>query len=220
MSIVLSAITEPYAKALLDFAVAKDALETTTRDIKLILQLVKKSDPLMNFLCNPFIAKIKKREVLKDIFKDLELFLTRQEVHKLTRKIYIDDFIPNSNQTEGDAFASLENSIRNETLNFVLLLLDRDRIEIMESIFESFLKLSDERNPVRNVDITTAMQLSTQQQELLKEKVKNLFGFKEVKLSIRIDSNLIGGLIIKSGTTLIDGTLKKRLEKMSCLFDA
>jgi len=187
MSIVLSTITEPYAKALLNYAAAKGILEEITQDIKVILRLLTNSKSLMSFLINPFITRNSKRLVLKNIVKDLE--------------------------------SVLNTSIQVETLNFLLLLVDRNRIEIIKSISETFLKLSDEQKPVRSVEITTSIELTALQQYRLMGKLKTILGFEKIKLAMKVDPTLIGGLTIKSGSKLIDASLKKQLEKINRLFE-
>ncbi len=63
--------------------------------------------------------------------------------------------------------------------------------------------------------MTSAVPLSESQQETIKEKVIAMTGAHQVELSAKIDSDIIGGVIIKVGSQVIDASLRGQLRRLS-----
>jgi F-type H+-transporting ATPase subunit delta len=103
------------------------------------------------------------------------------------------------------------------TLNFLLLLVDRTRIEILESIAQRFLELSYKQESIEIAKITSSVQLTANQQKEIAEKLKKITGAKQIKISLKIDSKLIFGFIIEIGSKMIDTSLRGQLSQISAL---
>jgi F-type H+-transporting ATPase subunit delta len=61
--------------------------------------------------------------------------------------------------------------------------------------------------------VTTAERLSEAEQALVREKLEGMTG-KTVDLTLRIDPDIIGGIIVRVGDQVIDGSVRNKLEKM------
>ncbi|MEL7246627.1 MAG: ATP synthase F1 subunit delta, partial [Cyanobacteria bacterium J06636_27] len=57
--------------------------------------------------------------------------------------------------------------------------------------------------------------LTDEQQQTIKEKVKSMTDAREVELDSTIDSDIIGGVIIKVGSQVIDSSLRGQLRRLS-----
>ena len=110
--------------------------------------------------------------------------------------------------------------IADSTLKFLLLLVDRNRIQVVDSIAQKFLELSYKQESIEIAKITSAIQLSAQQQKDIAEKLKGITGAKQIKLALKIDPQLIGGFTIEIGSQMIDTSIRGQLRKIENLLDS
>jgi F-type H+-transporting ATPase subunit delta len=114
----------------------------------------------------------------------------------------------------------LGEQISGNTLKFLLLLVDRNRIEVLESIAQKFLELSYKEESIEIAKITSSIQLSAEQQKQIAEKLKIITGAKQIKLALKVDPQLIGGFTIEIGSKMIDTSIRGQLKQISTLLGA
>jgi F-type H+-transporting ATPase subunit delta len=114
----------------------------------------------------------------------------------------------------------LGEQISDSTLKFLLLLVDRNRIEVLGSIAQKFLELSYKQESIEIAKITSSIQLSAEQQKQIAEKLKIITGAKQIKLALKIDPQLIGGFTIEIGSKMIDTSIRGQLKQISNLLGA
>jgi F-type H+-transporting ATPase subunit delta len=114
----------------------------------------------------------------------------------------------------------LGEQIGGSTLKFLLLLVDRNRIGVLESIAQKFLELSYKQESIEIAKITSSIQLSAEQQKQIAEKLKIITGAKQIKLALKIDPQLIGGFTIEIGSKMIDTSIRGQLKQISSLIGA
>ena len=110
--------------------------------------------------------------------------------------------------------------IDGSTLKFLLLLVDRGRIEVLESIAQKFIELSYKQESIEIAKITSSIQLSADQQKKIAEKLKVITGAKQIKLALKVDPQLIGGFTIEIGSKMIDTSIRGQLAQISSLLGA
>jgi len=111
----------------------------------------------------------------------------------------------------------LGEQIGGSTLKFLLLLVDRNRVGVLESIAQKFLELSYKQESIEIAKITSSIQLSADQQKEIAEKLKIITGAKQIKLALKIDPQLIGGFTIEIGSKMIDTSIRGQLRQISAL---
>ena len=100
--------------------------------------------------------------------------------------------------------------------NFLMLLVDRLRITLVEDIAQEYLAKLRELNQTVLAEVISAVPLTDEQKQTIKEKVKSIQpNAREVELDSKIDSDIIGGVIIKVGSQVIDSSLKGQLRRLS-----
>lgn len=99
-------------------------------------------------------------------------------------------------------------------INFIKVLVDKNRFDTFEEVVISFSKALDNINNLSRVTVTSAVKMSEESKQKLKEKLENKLK-KSVVLDLDIDSSIIAGLIIKIGDNVIDMSLKHKLEDLS-----
>ena len=114
----------------------------------------------------------------------------------------------------------LGEQISGNTLKFLLLLVTRNRIEVLESIAQKFLELSYKQESIEIAKITSSIQLSADQQKKIAEKLKVITGAKQIKLALKVDPELIGGFTVEMGSTFIDTSIKNQLFQLASTLGA
>lgn len=107
-----------------------------------------------------------------------------------------------------------EGKVSDCLLSFLLLLVDRGRVGFLQPILQQYQALLRERNNTVLADVTTAVELSDDQQNAICDRVKTMTGANNVELSVQVDPALIGGLIIKVGSQVIDASLRGQLRRI------
>lgn len=100
------------------------------------------------------------------------------------------------------------------TLNFLMLLIDKRRIAFLEGVCENYLARLRELNQTVLASVTSAVALNSTQTQAVIDKVKSLTNAREVELQAKIDPELLGGVIIKVGSQVIDASLKGQLRRI------
>jgi len=101
-----------------------------------------------------------------------------------------------------------------------MLLVDRGRIALLDSVAQRFLELSYKTESIEIAKITSCVQLSADQQKNIAEKLKIITGAKQIKLALKVDPTLIGGFTVEIGSKLIDTSIKGQLKQISTLLGA
>ncbi|PPS45307.1 ATP synthase F1 subunit delta [Chroococcidiopsis sp. TS-821] len=99
--------------------------------------------------------------------------------------------------------------------NFLMLLVDRKRILLLEDICQQFLAILRQLNQTVLAEVTSAVELTEEQQQAVREKVIAMTNAREVELNIKIDPDLIGGVIIKVGSQVFDASIRGQLRRLS-----
>ena len=101
-----------------------------------------------------------------------------------------------------------------EARNFVPLLLENGRLQLLPEIAELFEQQKNEREGVVDAEISSAFELDAAQLQSLVADIERRFK-RRVNAQVRIDPSLIGGAKIVVGDTVIDGSVRGRLAGMS-----
>jgi F-type H+-transporting ATPase subunit delta len=96
---------------------------------------------------------------------------------------------------------------------FLELLEENGRLDYLPEIAERFEELKAEDANVADVEVTSAVQLDDAQRERLAGALRARLR-RDVRLHCTVDPLLIGGAVVRSGDTLIDGSLRSKLERL------
>ena len=99
-------------------------------------------------------------------------------------------------------------------MNFIRLLATNKRLDLIDEIRTLFEELKIEQEKSVDVEIISTYALDDAQTQLFKKNLQDRFG-KEIRLTTRVDSGLLGGAVIRAGDLVIDGSVKGKLEKLT-----
>lgn len=105
-------------------------------------------------------------------------------------------------------------SASNQQRNFVRVLVDNQRLLELPEIAAHFEVMKAEAEKTVNVVVDSAFELSSAQQEKIVASLKKRLG-REVKLACNVKKDLLGGVVIRAGDKVIDGSARTRLGEMA-----
>lgn len=97
--------------------------------------------------------------------------------------------------------------------NFVRTLAENRRLAYLPEISALFDRFKDEAEGVVDVTVTSATPIDSQQQKTLSQALAKKLK-REVRLHLETDPSLIGGAVLRAGDTVIDGSLRARLQRI------
>ena len=97
--------------------------------------------------------------------------------------------------------------------NFLGLLVIKRRFFFVKQILESFIEICSEKKGELKAEIRSAQELSSEDINQIKDELSNNFSSK-IKLNYKLDQSLIGGLILQVGSTMIDTSIKNKLQQI------
>lgn len=112
-----------------------------------------------------------------------------------------------------------EGKINSQTIQFFNILIDRNRIDLIIPIIDNYLELVYEAANVKYYEIKTAFAFTNFQKINFIRKLKMLTNAREIRLKITIDKHLIGGVLIKTSSNIVDYSVKSQLARIAKYFD-
>ena len=97
--------------------------------------------------------------------------------------------------------------------NLVQLLLRRGRIEELGRVAAEFRRLDDRRQGITHATVTSAAPLGQDEIRALTARLEQSTGGR-IALDTQVDESLLGGLVVRIGDRLIDGSVRGRLERL------
>jgi F-type H+-transporting ATPase subunit delta len=95
--------------------------------------------------------------------------------------------------------------------NFLGLLIEWNRLEILDDVIEVYETLLDEKQGVVRARVTSAHALDSKQQSEVATRLESLTK-KKVRVEVSVDPSLIGGLMAQVGSTIYDGSIRQQLQ--------
>jgi F-type H+-transporting ATPase subunit delta len=109
--------------------------------------------------------------------------------------------------------AMLGEALPEKVRNFVYVVIDHRRVGEFSSIVDGFEQSLDERLGFVAADIRSTTELTDSQRQAIEAQVSRLAG-KKAKLKFSTDSNMIGGVVARVGSTVYDGSVRGQLERL------
>lgn len=109
-------------------------------------------------------------------------------------------------ETLGDSVAPL-------ALNLMCLLATRNITHILPGITDQYQELLDSQHEIERAEVVSAVRLNDDEQRRVTEMLSEMTG-SEVRLTARVDPQILGGIIIRIGDRVMDGSTGSRLRSM------
>lgn len=175
-------------------------------------------NPLASKIAAPYARALFDFSVEKNImhqitadFQNLEIFFN--ENAELTE--YLNNPIVNQDAKREILTKTLDSQVNTETFKFLMVLVNRDRINLLKAIIENYLELVYETASIKMIQVSTASAFTNLQKNTLIQKLKELTNAREIRLRITVDPSLIGGFLIQTESKVIDFTIKNQFQQLA-----
>ena len=154
----------------------------------------------------------RERDELEEVLSDLGEFVDALHDSEELRLFFYGGQIPERQKRR--ALDALTEGMKTQATNFLKVLVDNGREEILEEVLVRYEQLVKEHLGRIEVEVTTALELSEEQQDRLKERLGSVLEGLEIILETNVDPDLIGGAVFKYGGLMMDGSIRGRLESL------
>jgi F-type H+-transporting ATPase subunit delta len=118
-----------------------------------------------------------------------------------------------SSEEKKNGVASIVSDADERVLNFLQLLAERHRMPALFRIKREFDSLWAEENQLLPVTVTSAVELDEGLVDDIGKRIEEQTG-RKVELSSNVDPEVLGGLMVRVGNMVLDGTVRNRLERL------
>jgi F-type H+-transporting ATPase subunit delta len=145
--------------------------------------------------------------------RQLNDFLGTWDGSKDLREVFENPAIPAAEKIaildKMNAKLGMEKQVR----NLIAVLIHNDRIAQVHEVVKAYRAEMDARQGIREAEIVTARELNEQERAALLAGVGKLAGAK-IQAKFKLDKSILGGTIVRIGSTVYDGSVKGRLERL------
>lgn len=106
--------------------------------------------------------------------------------------------------------------IDEELLSFLLILIEKGRILYLREKLNQFEQINLEKKNIVIAQVKSVIEMTDEQTSTLKSKLEKMYN-KTVIIKHEIDKSIIGGLYVRVGNDVIDGSIKSKLDDMRAL---
>jgi len=117
-------------------------------------------------------------------------------------------------EKEGVIEASLKGKISDDMLGFLVILIRKERFAFVGEIFDYFIDRINEENGIGKAKVSSPVELSPAQKSMVEKKLLDTTKYKQVEVEYTVDPGLIGGIVIRVGDRVVDGSVRTRLYEL------
>jgi F-type H+-transporting ATPase subunit delta len=155
----------------------------------------------------------KEQKQLDQVERDVAAFLAMLEVSADLVRLVRSPVISAQAQARALEAIIAKAGISGFTGNFLKLIVRNRRLFAVADMLKVFQSLLARERGEVSADVASAHPLSAEQMQVLSDSLKTSVG-KNVQIRTRVDPNLLGGLIVKVGSKMIDSSLRTKLNNL------
>jgi F-type H+-transporting ATPase subunit delta len=154
----------------------------------------------------------RERDELEQVLENLKDFVGALDESEELRLFFYGGQIPEHEKRR--AIDALTEGMALSTRNFLKVLSDNGREEILEEVLRRYEELVKEHLGRAEVEVTTAVELSEEELGRTRERLGRILEGREVILQTRVEPDLLGGAIFRFGGRMVDGSVRGQLESL------
>jgi F-type H+-transporting ATPase subunit delta len=178
---------------------------------------VATDDPMMASMAGRYAAALfelaKDHRQLAEVERDLASFQRMFDDSRDLRRLVLSPVISAEEQAKALAAILAKAGISSLTANFLKLVARNRRLFAVADMIKSFRALLARERGEVTADVASAHALSAEQMQQLSDTLRTTIG-KNVQIKTRVDPGLLGGLIVKVGSKMIDNSLRTKLNNL------
>jgi F-type H+-transporting ATPase subunit delta len=152
---------------------------------------------------------------LEAVHADVDSIAALVKDNQKLRELLYNPVVEDAKKKAVVAKITKEAGFQKYTSNFLNLLVEKDRMNLLSEICESFEEQYCDLTDTQVATLRSAVKLEQEQQFLIAKKLQELTGSKNIKLKPVIDKSLIAGFVVEYGSSQIDLSIRGQVEKVA-----
>ena len=104
----------------------------------------------------------------------------------------------------------------NELTGLMMMIIAKGHYQEFDGVLDYFITQVKEYKKIGTAYITSAMELSLMQKDAIRRKLLETTEYVQFELVYKVDPSLIGGIVIRIGDRVVDGSVRNKLARMTC----
>jgi F-type H+-transporting ATPase subunit delta len=129
------------------------------------------------------------------------------------RRVMVNPSIPGDRKRAVLDVVAQRMGLTRQVRNFVAVVTDHRRLPLLGDILKELEQVLNDRMGIADAEVVSARELGESERKLLEGEVAKLTG-KRVRARYRRDASLLGGALVKVGSTIYDGSVSEQLERI------
>src|SRR5580704_3396173 len=129
------------------------------------------------------------------------------------RELFLDPSFPSDQKVAILDKLNARLGMSEQVRNFIAVIIQHDRLYVLDEILAEYRKEVNRRLGISEVQVTTARPLDTNERQGIEQKVAAMTG-TQVQATYHEDKSLLGGVVVRVGSTVYDGSVKGRLDRL------
>ena len=154
----------------------------------------------------------REREELEEVLEELQEFVEALRENEELYLFFYGGQIPEREKRR--AIDGLTEDMTLSTRNFLKVISDNGREEILEDALARYEELVKEHLGKVEVEVTTAIELSEEELGRIEERLARILEGREVILQTNVDPDLLGGAVFRFGGRMVDSSLRGQLASL------
>lgn len=130
------------------------------------------------------------------------------------REVLMDPSIPEPQKLRVLDAIAVRNGMSKPVRNFIALVAKHQRLHEFSEMINNFHVIADEETNVAEAEVISARPMGEPERRLIEQKIAGLTGGDRVKAVYSEDASLLGGVVVKVGSTVYDGSVRAQLEQL------
>lgn len=172
-----------------------------------------KADPLARAWARALFEVARAEDAVEKVDDDIATSVSAVRGHLRLKDALADPALPASRKAAIVAEVLDGEGVSPAVMGVVLSLVFAGKEEILSRVRDAYESVSEEARNVAIADVTTAVQLDDRTRAKLRERLATVAG-KDVVLRERVDASILGGVVVRLGGRVMDGSVRGKLTKM------
>ncbi len=159
------------------------------------------------------LAAADKRQQTQEVLEQLEELVREVLARDPAFALFLASAVVSRDHKRETLRRAFEGKVNEVLYHFLLVLNDHDRLDIIREVSVLMRDIYERRAGRMHVEVKSAIALDDEQRERLRRELRDKF-HREPILSVRVDPELLGGLVVKVDDWVYDGSVRARLERL------
>jgi F-type H+-transporting ATPase subunit delta len=147
------------------------------------------------------------------IDRQLNDFLATWDGSEEMREFFVNPAIPTVQKVGLLDKLNAKLGLQKELRNLLAVLIDNNRIGAVAEVAQAYRRQLQEQLGIRQAEVVTARELSQPERAALAQEIGKLAGSR-IEASFKLDASILGGTVVRIGSTVYDGSVRGRLDRL------